>query len=342
MQCNKLIVLGVVNLSLGLSSCGDKNTAADKSLQGPVEVEFDFPIYKPVNLTLENAESIANNTVYELSTVISQMTKILRDKRELNLADYSDEKSVDGTADISDTICKFGGYGEFFSTGSYLSNGSGMSINKEGYRSDYKLERCASQYVFEGQFLHGDRTIEVQEGLVMLSHAPYDVFWFADGSKASYEADGMMTVNEDGSIPRYLSGRLEYDLISTSQIGISQLNYYFKDVHLDVSQGSPTFEYFLHDATFSVEQIDQSKYRISSASSNSFEYGSSHLGSKFRVTITEPIEAEGTFGGELTAGGLLLKSQQGVLSIELHPSHYTYSLDAQADGDFEITETVLR
>lgn len=299
-----------------------------------VKGQFSPPDYQLIALTSENAETVVSEILVQLGSVIGDIAYILIDKYDIDKSVYTKETTANVTLDFSEENCKNGGTSTVTLKGDYISRPDTLSLYKSGFSSTSSRFECFA-YLEEGfqyNYYNGSSTVVIEQGLAELSHIPYEVEWAEDLSKVKLKMDERIYVNSlNGSVITYLAGQMDYNLISDDRIGIKHSDFYIK---------TPTALHYLDKTNFYLHQIDAYTYEIAELSSSGFTMGAGSSEGLFSIDVTSPFEVSEFARRDLDSGSFTITSQQGVIKVELHESHYTYSLDAEDDGDFEITRTV--
>ena len=335
----KLIVCLFISLLVacgggGNSSDGERKDD-DKTPTDIIKGKFSPPNYQPIALTSENAETVVSEIIAHLGVVIGDMAYILIDKTPIDRSDYTNELNQNITFDLSEDRCKSGGELKVKMLGDVLLRQDSLALLKPGYSETATHDECFAytDERFKNYYYNGVSTVHVEQGLVdLFTHAAYDINWADTPSKARLVMDERIYVNGlDGSVIMYNSGEISYEMPSQKSISIKHSEFYVRD---------QSAEHYLNNTHFTLSQTDTFKYQITELSTGGFFIGAGSSNGLFSVNADTPFEVSEFSRSDLDAGSFTIESKQGVIKVQLHKDHYTYSLDSDDDGDFEVTETI--
>ncbi len=310
---------------------GGKKDDGDTVIKG----KFSPPNYQPIALTSENAETVVSEIIAHLRVVIGDMAYILIDKDSIDKSDYTKELNRNVTFDSSGDRCKGGGKFTVKMEGDKLLNQDSLALLKSGYSETVTQDKCFAytNERFKKYYYNGVSTVHVDQGLVdFFTHAAYDINWADTPSKARLVMDERIYVNGlNGSVIMYNSGQIAYEMPSQNNISIKHSEFYVRD---------QSAEHYLNNTHFSLSQIDTFKYQITELSTAGFFIGAGSSNGLFAIKADTAFEVSELSRSDLDAGSFTIESKQGVIKVQLHKDHYTYSLDSDENGDFEITETI--
>ena len=343
-------MLRILFLSIAVTlliSCGDGNDTegldTENKDNSKPKVDFLLPDYQAVIIDSNNVEEVVIEAANILSAISKDLAYILDNRYAIDQSEYGNEYNQNTTIDISDTVCKNGGKATYSSIGSYLSNGAGLSLYKEGYSNSYFYKQCFvyDQEGFEQNYVDGLSKIEIQKGFVKAAHYPYHFNWVSGEARAEQSFEQRTFVNSlTTEILKYYSGLIRYHFISDTEIKVSHSNFYAKEENLDIFSTRSNLEYYLDKTNFSISQSDKYNYKISNKDASLFNIGLNQIGGLVKVIITSPFEVDSFNLRKIDQGAFSIRNNKSIVNVKFNPDSYIYSFDSDGDGDFEISGTI--